>query len=74
MSKTSRQKQRIWLIIAFLIIGYAASKYAPNQPIEFTNSSSNIEHVIQQHQSDVQLEVSGEVKDFWSKLLQDIPC
>ncbi len=29
MSKKSRQKQRIWLIIAFIVIGYAASQYSP---------------------------------------------
>jgi len=67
MSKKSRQKQRIWLIIAFIIIGYAASKYSPEQPNINANAASTIEHVIQQHQSDVQLEVTGKV----IKLLRD---
>jgi len=68
MSKQSRQKQRIWLIIGFIVIGYAASKYSPeqayNQP---TASQNNIVQIIAQQQSDIQVEVSGTV----IKLLRD---
>ena len=61
MSKTSRQKHRIWLIIAFILVGYAASKYSPEQATSVSSSPSNIELVFQQHKSDVQLEISGKV-------------
>jgi hypothetical protein len=67
MSKTSRQKHRTWLIIAFIIIGYAASKYSPPQPTVSANSASNIEQIFEQHQSNVQLEITGKV----IKLLSD---
>jgi hypothetical protein len=67
MSKKTRQKQRIWLIIAFIIIGYAASKYSPEQATQTTSSPSNIEQVFEQHQSNVQLEITGKV----IKLLPD---
>lgn len=67
MSKTTRQKQRIWLIIAFLIVGYAASKYSPEQATSTPSSPSHIETIFQQHQSDVQLEITGKVV----KLLPD---
>jgi len=66
MSKKSRQKQRIWLIIAFVIVGYAASKYSPQQ----TNQPAppkNAEQLFEQQQSNNQLEVTGEV----IKLLTD---
>lgn len=61
MSKTTRQKHRIWLIVAFIIIGYAASKYSPEQNIVSSNSPSNLEQVFEQHQSNVQLEITGKV-------------
>lgn len=66
MSIPSRQKQRFWLLIAFAVIGYAASKYNP----ESTNPPSLIDSVqtaYTQQQSDVQLEVTGFIK----KLLAD---
>jgi hypothetical protein len=62
MSQASRQKHRIWLIIAFLILGYAASKYDPNQV-----QAPSITEVFEQKKSDVQIEVSGIV----SRLLPD---
>lgn len=61
MSKTTRQKQRIWLIITFIIIGYAASKYWPEQVILSPTSPSSIEQIFEQHQSNVQLEIIGKV-------------
>ena len=67
MSKTTRQKHRIWLIIAFIIIGYAASKYSPEQATSLSRSPNTIEQLFQQHQSDVQLEITGKVV----KLLRD---
>jgi hypothetical protein len=67
MSKTSRQKHRIWLIIAFIIIGYVASKYSPEQATLSNTSPSNIEQVFEQHRSNVQLEIIGKV----IKLLPD---
>lgn len=67
MSKTTRQKHRIWLIIGFIIIGYAASKYSPEQSTVNSNTASDIEQIIDQHQSNVQLEISGKV----IKLLPD---
>jgi hypothetical protein len=66
MSKKSRQKHRIWLIVAFIIIGYAASKYFPEKHSAnstVSTSTSNIE----QRQSNVQLEITGNVV----KLLRD---
>jgi len=67
MSKTTRQKHRIWLIIAFIIIGYAASKYTPEQTTLRSPSPSNLEQLIEQNQSNVQLEITGNV----IKLLAD---
>lgn len=61
MSKKTRQKHRIWLIIAFVIIGYAASKYSPQQTTVSTSLPSTIEQVFEQHQSNVQLEITGKV-------------
>jgi beta-mannanase len=66
MSKKSRQKQRIWLIIAFVIVGYAASKYSPQQT-EQPAPQKNAEQLFEQQQSNDQLEVTGEV----IKLLTD---
>jgi len=64
MSKKTRQKHRLWLIIAFLVLGYAASKYSPEQ---VTATQSTIEQLISQHQSNIQVEISGVV----IKLLPD---
>jgi len=66
MSKESRQKQRIWLIIGFIIIGYAASGYSPKETVS-AKKMSTIEQAFQQKQSDLQIEVSGTV----IKLLSD---
>jgi len=80
MSKASRQKQRIWLIIAFAILSYFASQYSPQQATKSPTSEpvtdqiqlnsppiSTIAEIIQQQRSDVQIEVSGHV----IKLLND---
>ncbi|RKZ98397.1 MAG: DNA-binding protein [Gammaproteobacteria bacterium] len=67
MSKASRQKHRIWLLIAFIVVAYAASKYSPEQATSVSTQKNNIEHIVQQQQSDVQIEVMGKV----IKLLRD---
>lgn len=60
MSKKTRQKQRIWLIIAFIVIGYAAS-YLPEQSTSPPPSSNTIEQSFKQQKSNVQLETTGKV-------------
>ena len=67
MALPKRQKQRVWLIIGFLVVGYAASKYDPVAATSSNNQTSNFEQVFQQRQSDVQLELDATV----SKLLPD---
>lgn len=66
MSKASRQKQRVWLIIGFIVVGYGASKFSPEQAYS-TPPQSSIEQAFQQQQSNIQLEVRGTV----IKLLSD---
>lgn len=66
MSKKSRQKQRIWLILAFIIVGYGASLYQPQQTDQ-TAPQQNADQLFEQQQSNDQLEVTGEV----IKLLTD---
>ncbi|WP_438970222.1 DUF3465 domain-containing protein [Methylophaga sp.] len=61
MSKSKRQKQRIWLLIAFIILFYGASQYEPQQAPETSEQASPIAELYQQKRSDVQVEVSGEV-------------
>lgn len=65
MTFTPRQKYRLWLLIAFLVIGYAASKYDPES--SSLNQTNVIQQVYQQQLSNVQLEIDGTVK----KLLSD---
>ena len=67
MSKASRQKHRIWLLIAFIVIAYAASKYSPEQATSVPAQQNDIAKIVQQQQSDVQLELTGKV----IKLLRD---
>jgi len=67
MSKSSRQKQRIWLIIAFALLSYFASDYSPEKATSVPEVQSTLEQTIQQQRSDVQLEVTGTV----IKLLAD---
>jgi hypothetical protein len=66
MSKESRQKQRIWLMLAFLVVGYAASKFSPEQAYQQPIPTS-AEQAYKQQQSDVQLTVEAQI----IKLLPD---
>lgn len=61
MSKASRQKQRIWLILAFAILTYFASEYSPEKVTSIPVAQSTLKQAIQQQRSNVQLEVSGTV-------------
>ena len=67
MSKASRQKHRIWLIIAFIIISYFASKYSPKSTNPASSQQSNIEQLVQQQKSNVQVKITAQVL----KLLRD---
>lgn len=59
MSKKTRQKHRIWLLIAFAVFGYAASFYTPP---ETASEQHNAETLYEEQQSNQQLEVTGTVK------------
>jgi hypothetical protein len=61
MSITRRQKQRFWLLIAFIVVLYGASQYQPESSPEVTQSTNPIADLYQQQQSDVLVEVSGKV-------------
>jgi hypothetical protein len=67
MSKTSRQKQRLWLLIAFIIVFIAARQYQPEKLTSDNASEVTIAALYQQQQSDVQIEVTATV----SRLLSD---
>jgi len=62
MFKDSRQFQRLLLLIAFLVLGYAASFYDADQA-----QSSAVDDAFAQQKSDVQVRVVGQV----SKILRD---
>jgi len=66
MFKSSRQQQRFLLLIAFIVVGYAAGHFDPEKaaqnPIPFS-----VEAAYDQQRSDVQVEVNGSV----IKLLPD---
>lgn len=66
MSLSHRQKQRFWLMLAFLIVGYFASYYSP-QDAQTPAVTNNVEQAYAQRQSDVQLKVTASV----SRLLPD---
>jgi len=66
MSKKTRQKQRVWLIIAFAVLGYAASFY-PQQGSNQLSPVNTAEQLFEQQQSNQQLEVTALV----IKLLSD---
>jgi len=66
MSKKTRQKQRVWLIIAFAVLGYAASFYNPQGSNELSPANT-AEQLFEQQQSNQQLEVTAHV----IKLLTD---
>ncbi|NOQ93301.1 MAG: DUF3465 domain-containing protein [Methylophaga sp.] len=61
MSKASRNKQRIGLIIGFVILSYFASGYSPEKATSDPSVQNTLEQVIQQQRSDVQLEITGTV-------------
>ncbi len=67
MSKTSRQKQRIWLIIGFLVLGYYASQFSPEQAYPNSKQSYSVEQLIEQHKSNVQISLTAQVY----KILKD---
>jgi hypothetical protein len=66
MTRKIRQKQRIWLIIAFIVLGYAASKYDPERATNTTGQAA-YQALFDGKQSNAQLEVSASVK----KILAD---
>ena len=66
MSKSSRQQQRFWLLIAFAIVGYAASQYNPESASQPPPVHS-VQAAYAQQQSDVQLEITASI----IKLLPD---
>jgi molybdopterin converting factor small subunit len=67
MSKASRQKQRLWLLIAFIIVFIAARQYQPETVTSDNEPDVTIAALYQQQQSDVQIEVTATV----SRLLSD---
>jgi molybdopterin converting factor small subunit len=67
MSKASRQKQRLWLLIAFIIVFFAASQYQPDTETTQTETEVSIAELYEQQKSDVQIEVTATV----SRLLSD---
>jgi len=62
MALNKRQKHRFWLLIAFIVFGYAASFYQKD-PVE----ENSAQQLYQDQQSDAQLEITGKVK----RILQD---
>jgi len=66
MFKSSRQQQRFLLLIAFIIVGYAASHFDPEKAVKDPNPST-VQTAFEQQRSDVQVEVNGVV----IKLLAD---
>ncbi|MBE0440342.1 MAG: DUF3465 domain-containing protein [Gammaproteobacteria bacterium] len=67
MSLTPRQKYRLWLIIAFLVLSYAASKYDPESNSHSLKHTASFQQLFEQQQSNIQLEVDATVV----KLLAD---
>ena len=66
MFKTARQKQRFLLLIAFIVVGFAAGYYNPEQ-VTRAPLPDSVQAAFAQHLSDVQLEVNGTIV----KLLPD---
>lgn len=67
MQLNKRQKQRVWLIVAFIILIYGANQYQPQQTGPVPEAETEVAALYQQQQSDVQLEVEGRV----IRLLED---
>jgi len=61
MSKTKRQKQRFWLLAAFIVLIYGASHYQQEAEVDLAQQESAVAELFQQKRSDVLVEVSGEV-------------
>jgi hypothetical protein len=62
MAIKKRQKQRFWLLIAFVVLGYAASFYQTEPSVP-----KSAQELYQSKQSDTQLEITGKVQ----RLLRD---
>lgn len=67
MSKSKRMQQRVWIIFGFVILIFMGSFYEPAPQNNPPAPAGNIEQLIEQRQSDVQIEVSGTV----TRLLAD---
>lgn len=67
MSKATRQKHRLWLLIAFVIVFYGASQYQPDSKTADRQATVTVTDLFQQQKSDVQIEVTATV----SRLLAD---
>jgi len=61
MSKGKRMQQRIWIIFGFAILIFMGSFYEPEPQNKSSSPMGSIEQLIEQQQSDVQIEVSGTV-------------
>lgn len=59
MFKSSRQQQRFMLLIAFIVIAYAASFYDSSKATQTTHSS--LQSLYDQKLSDIQVDASGVV-------------
>jgi len=60
MALHPRQKQRIGIIIGFIVLSYAASKFDPES--SSYDTQGKFEQAYSQQQSDVQLQLDGTVK------------
>lgn len=67
MSLTPRQKQRVGLIIVFAVLGYLTNQFSPDQAYSAAAPQINIEQLIQQQKSDVQVNLTTQV----FKILRD---
>lgn len=60
MFKSSRQQQRFLLLMAFIVIGYAASHFDAEKTLQ-SSAPSSVQTAFEQQLSDVQLEVTGTI-------------
>lgn len=61
MFRNKRQTHRFWLLVAFIVVIYGASHYQPGPITKLAPPQVSIAELYQQQQSDVQIEVSGQV-------------
>lgn len=61
MRWSKRHRERLWLLVAFIILSYAASHYPVPQPVTHQDPAAHIVELYQQQRSDVQLEIGGTV-------------